>query len=159
MGDTEFLIFLSASSHRSHIVTFVMGIMALSLKARGAILFGFLMISIALWCFAIGGQMMSTNQVMSLNWIIAQMLGVVLVPPFWLLFTLSYTDRLKDLHRRMYGLIFLNSVVTMGLLIIPSLRPLLVIELLYDQVSGYLVNVDWLIGPYFWVHPSPHLLH
>lgn len=151
MGATEHTIFLTVSFIVA-IITFVMGIMAMGLKAKASTLFSLLMISIALWCFGIGGQMMSTTEAMSLHWIYGQMLGVVLVAPLWLLFTVYYSDNSDRIRPWMYPILFVNSVVVMVCLVVPSLRHHLVTELVYQEVLGYLVNVEWKIGPYFWVH-------
>ena len=151
MGATEYSIFLSASFIVA-ILTFVMGLLTIRLTSKGARSFGVMMFAISLWCLGIGAQMRSTSELQSLRWIFVQMLGVILVPPFWFLFTIFFTGREDELRWWHYVLIFINSVVVYVLLLTPSLRFLLVEELIYLQYEEFIVNADWVLGQYFFVH-------
>lgn len=151
MSATEYSIFLTASIIVS-ILVFVMSILAFGIKARGARLFGLLMLAIAIWCFAIGGQMISITAAQSLIWTQFQMLGVVLVPPLWLLFTLDFSGREKKMPWWQYLLLFANAVIMTVLLLVTGWRHLVVQEFIFESVNGYLVLIEWRLGPYFFVH-------
>ena len=151
MGATEYSIFLSASFIVA-ILTFAMGFLAFRLNSKGGRSFGLMMFAISIWCLGIGGQMRSTTELQSLRWIFVQMLGVVLVPPFWFLFTIYFAGREDELRWWHYVLIFINSVIVYVMLLSPSLRFLLVEELVYLKHQDFLVNADWVLGQYFFVH-------
>lgn len=151
MGATEYSIFLSASFIVA-ILTFAMGLLTFRLKSKGGRSFGLMMFAISIWCLGIGGQMRSTTELQSLRWIFVQMLGVILVPPFWFLFTIYFAGREDELRWWHYVLIFINSVAVYVMLITPSLRFLLVEELIYLKHQDFLVNADWVLGQYFFVH-------
>lgn len=134
------------------ILLFAMGILAIGIKTHGARLFGLLMLAIALWCFGTGGQMMSLTAQEGLRWVQIQMLGVVLVPPLWFLFTVAFSNRTHILRWWTYVLLFANAVIVSVLLMVPAWRGVFVKELIYTEVNGYLVITEWILGPYFFVH-------
>jgi diguanylate cyclase (GGDEF)-like protein len=126
-----------------------MAILSFGLKAKGARLFGFLMTAVAIWCFSISGQMLSASETMSEVWGIVMMIGVVFTPPIWLLFAHDYTGRMHTLTWWKLVLIFINPVITYILFVTPSLRYLIVEEIIYQNLNGYLISADWVIGRYF----------
>ena len=157
MGATQYTVFLAASFIVS-IITGVMGIVAFSIKARGARWFGVLMCMIALWCFAIAGQMLSTNEFMSNQWSIAMVFAVAMVPPFYMLFVYYFTGREKELRWWKIPLLFLNPVVAFTLFAIPATQYLMMTEFYYERIAGYLVVVGYDIGLYYPVHLASTIL-
>jgi len=148
---TEYYIFLSVS-FLSAISMFVLAIQAFSFRSKGAKMFGLLLLAVAVWNFGMGGSMMSVNESMAFYWTFLQMIGVLLVPPLWLLFTLAYTDASSSLRWWQVALLFANVFISLVLLWFPALRPLFVQAFHFEEVMGYQVIVNWTLGPYFWFH-------
>ena len=151
MGATEYSIFLAASFIMA-IITFVMAIASFGMRARGARLFGYLMIAIAMWCFGVGGQMLSITEQVSGYWLSLMMLGVVLTPPLWMIFAFVYANRGQELSWWQIALTFLNPLLVTIFFNVPQLRFLVVENIIYQPLNGYLVSVEWILGPYFLIH-------
>ena len=148
MDATEFSIFLGSSTLIA-VVVFVMGILALEIKEKSARWFGIMMIIIAIWSFSIAGGMLSPTETISVRWATGMIFGLCFVPVAFLLFVINFTGMEERFQWWKFVLVLIIPVLTLIVYLVPAWRILLIEEVTYIQHSGYIVNVDWIFGPFF----------
>lgn len=151
MDVAEYTIFLFASFITA-IFSFIMAVMAFNLKARGAIAFGFLSSLISLWCFAIGGKMLSATETIASVWAYGIAFAGSFAPPMFLVFAWYYANPKKNPSRLKMIIVFLEPIIAVAIFSIPSLSSLYIQQFFYTEVMGNLVTIGMKIGPYYWIH-------
>jgi hypothetical protein len=118
---------------------------------------GILLLASACWCVAYAGELTAPSFVMSEAWGKVAYLGIVVVPPSWLVFALAYSGRLGTAGRHRLPL----------LLLLLAIVPVLTVLATFAGPGAYLVwtsaspapggAVDPLAvshGLWFWVHTA-----
>lgn len=140
----------------SFLSVLVMLVLALRLftfpKERGAHTFGWLLLLVALWSFAVGGGMLTTTQQDAFLWILIRMAAVFAVPVVWLIFTLRFSGIVDRLRPVWIGLLSVIPMISFILLSTASHQNWFIVEIEYQQVGPYFVDVDWQISTLFWLH-------
>ncbi|MCD6356693.1 MAG: diguanylate cyclase [Anaerolineaceae bacterium] len=107
----------------------------------GSIPFVLLMISLAVWSSASvfeAGAVTAADKIFWSKW---QYLGIVAIPPLWLLFTAQYTENDKFLNKTVRWLIWIIPVVTLMLVLTNDLH-----KLIWTRV--YVLHENFNIGYY-----------
>ncbi len=119
---------------------------------RGTIIFIHLLIMIALWTFSIGAGLMADSEIISYRWAIFRMLGVVLVPFFWFLFSLKFVNQDRWLNAGIIVLMCIIPFISIVLMITNEYHQLFLKDIVFTRSDGYLNDETWILGPWFWVH-------
>ena len=119
----------------------------------GARQFALLMLAATVWSAAYGFEISSKDLAGITFWVRIEYIGIVLIPVFWLGFTLQYTGQHKWLTRRNWIIITIEPLLALVLFWTNSAH-----ELFWKDVelveSGNMTLATFTHGPGFWVHAA-----
>jgi len=107
-----------------------------------------LMLGVSGWLLGYAGQLASQEISAKVLWAKIAYLGIVVVPPAWLIFVLRFTQRDRWLTRRNLALLAIEPVITLFLVWTTELHGLHYRNIRLDPTNSFLV-VDF--GIWFWV--------
>jgi diguanylate cyclase (GGDEF)-like protein/PAS domain S-box-containing protein len=83
-------------------------------------------------------------------WLGIRMVGVVMVPVFWLLFALEFSGiRLKGYQKLLLWVIPAASYL---LFLTRAWQDLYVRRIHFSEIEGYMIDLSWTLGSLFWIH-------
>jgi len=137
----------------SAVVSVIVAVFALRRRhVPGAAALSAMMFAAAWWCAAYAGELLAASQTVKDLWARSEYVGIVLIGPCWLLFSLRYTGKLARTGWR-EALLFVVPAVTLLAAIGGSRAGLVWSDAgmkTFNGVSMYVVTH----GPWFWVHVS-----
>ena len=110
-----------------------------------------LMTAIAFWTLAYTFEVAAGSYETKLFWARLQYLGILAVPPMWLVFSLAYADRKDWLKSRTYALLAIEPVIILALVWTNDSHHLIWLQTEYISWSMPLV---YLYGSFFWIHAA-----
>jgi len=136
------------------IISIVLGVMAIYIHQQNRVTtyFAPMMFAVAEWLITSVFVCLSDGDHVTLLWIYARYVGLALMIPFFLIFTLRFTGRENLLSRIGIFAIFIIPVVTIIMSLTNDLHGLMIREIHYSM-DGPLLYVDSVAyGAYFWIH-------
>jgi diguanylate cyclase (GGDEF)-like protein/PAS domain S-box-containing protein len=130
----------------------VLALIALRYRKRSpeAYYLGLLMLSASLWTGAVGIQMLQETIGAARVWLAIRMVGVVMVPVFWLLFSLQFSGiYIKSFQKLAIGVI---PVAAYLLFLTRGGHNVFVRRIHFSEIQGYMIDLRWVLGPLFWIH-------
>ena len=132
----------------------IMAVQALRRRhVPGAAAFSAMMLAGAFWCAAYGGELLATTLAAKEMWAQVAYVGIVVVPPSWLVFCLRYTGRLHGRRRIALSLLYVVPALTVALVFLSPNA-----GLVWSSVRMVsLGTVDILVvthGSWFWAHTA-----
>jgi PAS domain S-box-containing protein len=118
--------------------------------AAGALAFMVLAAGTALWCLAYALENVVGELAVKVFWIKIQYLGVVVIPPAWLVFSLRFTGLDRLLSGRTTVLLAAPAALTLILVWTNDLHHLMW-SLVWLDLSGLFTMVAYTRGVWFWV--------
>ena len=119
----------------------------------GAAAFAAMMLAGAFWCAAYGGELLATTLTAKELWAQVAYVGIVVVPPSWLVFCLRYTGRLHGRRRIALSLLYVVPALTVALVFLGPHA-----GLVWSSVRmASLGTVDTFVvthGAWFWAHTA-----
>jgi diguanylate cyclase (GGDEF)-like protein/PAS domain S-box-containing protein len=115
--------------------------------AHRAVTFALLMVAVSVWTFATGWGMLRLTESGTFIWA-----GVISVPVLWLAFSLQFSSQEKWLtpsNILLFSIIPLTSIL---LMINTQSHHLFFKEIRSVVVTPFLIDDEWVLGPWFWVH-------
>lgn len=128
----------------------------LALRRRhvpGATALSAMMLAGAVWCASYGAELLAATPAAETLWARAAYLGIVAVPPCWLIFCLRYTGRMRRVHGRRLSLLFVVPILTVAFAF-ASPGPGLVWTSVRMVRMGALDSLAVTHGAWFWVHTA-----
>ncbi|MBI9045851.1 MAG: diguanylate cyclase [Anaerolineaceae bacterium] len=122
--------------------------------ARGATTFAYLSLTIAVWTFAIPMGMIAPNEEMNFFWAVIRMIAVIIIPVFWLILAIKFSDRTNLLKTS--NIIFWMIIPALSILLMVTTRQhqLFISEIKIISVGDNLIDEAWFFGPWFWIHTA-----
>lgn len=115
--------------------------------------FALMMFFAAWWALCAGLSAVGPTAEWALFWgVRLRFVGVILVIPALLFFTLAYTGRDPWLTRRNMGLVLIIPSISMLLVLSYTGHNLFVYDVVYEPVQGYWLRTAWSKGIWFGVH-------
>jgi len=136
------------------IISIVLGVMAIYIYRQNRVhtYFAPMMFAVAEWLITSVFVCMSNGDHVTLLWIYARYVGLALMIPYFLIFTLRFTGREKLLSRISLFAIFIIPIVTIIISLTNDFHGLMIKDIHYSM-DGPLLYVDAVTyGAYFWVH-------
>jgi len=136
------------------IISIVLGVMAIYIHQQNRVTtcFAPMMFAVAEWLITSVFVCLSDGSHVTLLWIYARYVGLALMIPFFLVFTLRFTGRENLLSHINLFAIFIIPVVTIIMSLTNDLHGLMIREIHY-AMDGPLLYVDSVAyGAYFWIH-------
>ena len=129
-------------------------------RVKPARVFAFLMVSVTIWTFA--SALALINQNPSQTYFLEQFkyIGILFIPPSWIVFSLQWTGRKNWLNKRKIYFLYLISILFLILIFTDSLHHLIWSSIEYVQIGSYLdISVIhgigwWLILAYSYFSPA-----
>jgi diguanylate cyclase (GGDEF)-like protein len=120
-------------------------------SSHGAIYLAYLFIATAIWSIFYTFELAAADFTISKYWLQAEYLGIVMVPVFWLLFCLRYSNIRRPDTQTFIILFSIIPLATLGFVLTNDLHQLLWAEI--SLISRYGINILALeYGSWFWVH-------
>ncbi|MFH1714946.1 MAG: diguanylate cyclase [Elusimicrobiota bacterium] len=135
------LVFVS-TCYLNALCSFLLGVLVLikSKKSYAKILF-FFYLSIVVWSIGLGSEVISPNKSIAYFWVVFLLIGVILIPPTFLHFVLSFTLKLRERLKVLVAAYIIAGVLLlfnfMGLLV-NDVRPIYYFNF-YVQPSMYYI--------------------
>jgi len=112
-----------------------------------------MMFAAAFWCATYAGELLATTEAAKDAWARAEYIGIVLIGPCWLLFSLRYTGKLQRKGWATPALLFVIPAATLVLALGGADFGLVWADAGMVRFGG--VDVFQVVhGPWFWVHVS-----
>ena len=119
-------------------------------RSREALYLGLLMLASSIWTGAVGIQMLQETIPAARLWLAVRMIGVVMVPVFWLLFALRFSGiKIRDYQKLMLWVV---PAAAYSLFLTRRFHTLFVRRIHFSEIQGYMIDLSWTLGPLFWVH-------
>ena len=120
-------------------------------SAKGSIPLLLLFISIAIWSFSYGFELIFSDHFMKSIWVNIEYFGIVSVPVFWFLFCLRYTNHQKPDNTRFFIYFSIVPFVTLILVWTNQLHHLIwTKQIITDSYGIKLLELEY--GIWFWFH-------
>lgn len=119
--------------------------------ATGAAAFALTMLASALWALFNALELGAADLPAKIFWLKFEYLGIVLLPPAWLVFALQYTGRIERLSRRAMLMLAIEPLTILLLLWTNDFHHLMFRHFGVRQ-SGILLAWDNLEGPFYWLN-------
>ena len=152
MSELQFHFFFVMAFLAAGLTTLMATIPIQQRTVRGAREFTFLLISIAIWTFAIGWGMITTSEQANFTWIVIRMAMVFATPVCWLAFALQFSDHAGWLKKPNIVLLCIVPLISLILMTTTWRHNLFLTDIDYIQVGPYLIDQTWHLGPWFWIH-------
>lgn len=120
-------------------------------RVRGASPFALLMLAVAEWTVTYVFELESNSLASKVSWVMAQYVGIVLVPVAWFAFALEYTGREQRLTRRNVLLLCFVPLVTLVLVWTNPFHHLMMEDVRLMRAGPY-AFLRIARGPAFWLH-------
>lgn len=133
------------------VIAGIAAVWAFRQSIRGNNAFAGVMAALSWWLIAYTFELNSTTLPDALLWGKVQYLGIVLVPPLWLLFVLRYTNIDHRLARRIPQALFVLAFTTLTLVWTNERHGLIWADVALGSVGGVQV-LEVRYGPWFLVH-------
>jgi diguanylate cyclase (GGDEF)-like protein/PAS domain S-box-containing protein len=112
-----------------------------------------MMFAAAFWCATYVGELLATTEAAKDLWARAEYIGIVLIGPCWLLFSLRYTGKLQRKGWGVPALLFVVPVATLILALGGTDVGLIWSDARMARIGG--AEIYRVVhGPWFWVHVS-----
>ena len=122
--------------------------------AKCAITIALLFLSITIWMTAILFGLIARTESASYAWSVIRMSGVFGSPVLWFILALKYSGNDKHLNLLTIALMCIVPLISLGLMISNNLHHLFLSGIIYEQHGPFLVDVQWLLGPWFPLHTA-----
>ncbi len=122
-------------------------------RVPGAVALGGLALATSLWLLTAALERNAMTLDEKLLWLRVQYLGIVLVPPAWLVFCVQYGARSGWFTRRRLGLLLIEPVLTLLLVWSNAFHGLVWSRVDLANLGGRAV-LELRYGPWFWVHAT-----
>ena len=120
--------------------------------AKCAATLGFLFLSITVWMGAILAGLVTGSETVSYFWSAIRMAGVFASPVFWFILALQYSGNDKHLKPAVILLLWIIPLFSLLLMISNNLHHLFLTGIIYEHHGPFLVDVEWILGPWFPIH-------
>ena len=152
MNDT-YGIFVTATMLAA-LVSLVVAVFALRRRhVPGAGALSAMMFAGAFWCATYAGELLATTEAAKDLWARAEYIGIVLIGPCWLLFSLRYTGKLQKRSWTAVVLLFVVPITTLILAFGGTDLGLIWSDASMVRIGG--ADIYRVVhGPWFWVHVS-----
>lgn len=100
--------------------------------------FAFSMTIVAIWAFAAAMALISSNASQTYFWEQIKYIGIFLIPPSWLIFSLQWTGRDKWITKEKIYIIYAISLLLLALVFTDSFHHLIWSNIEYVQIGPYL---------------------
>jgi len=119
-------------------------------RVKPARVFAFLMVSVTIWTFA--SALALINQNPSQTYFLEQFkyIGILFIPPSWIVFSLQWTGRKNWLNKRKIYFLYLISILFLILIFTDSLHHLIWSSIEYVQIGSYL-DISVIHGIGWWL--------
>ena len=107
-------------------------------RVKPARIFAFLMTSVTIWTFASALALISPNSTQTYFWEQFKYIGILLIPPSWIVFSLEWTGRKNWLNKRKISLLYAISLFFLILIFTDGLHHLIWNDIEYIQIGSYL---------------------
>ena len=143
-----------------YIITFIAMIIMLRLavyswKRRPAKCAGTLTLlfaSIIIWMAAILFGLVARTEAGSYFWSVVRMIGVFATPVFWIALALEYSENGRQIRPVIILLLSIVPIFSLILMISNNLHHLFLSGIIYERHSPFLIDVEWVLGPWFPIH-------
>jgi PAS domain S-box-containing protein len=105
---------------------------------KPARIFAFLMASVTVWTFASALALINPDPSQTYFWEQFKYIGILFIPPSWLVFSLQWTGRKNWLNKRKISIIYAISLLFLILIFTDSLHHLIWSNIEYIQIGSYL---------------------
>ena len=113
-----------------------------------------LFLSNTVWMGAILAGLLVQTEKVSYFWSVIRMTGVFASPVFWLILSLQYSGNDKRLRSFFYFILWIIPVFSLVLMISNNSHHLFLTEIIYERHGPFLVDVKWVLGPWFPLHTA-----
>ncbi|HBD95176.1 MAG: hypothetical protein A2015_04775 [Spirochaetes bacterium GWF1_31_7] len=115
-------------------------------KITGSNVFFFTLIGAFLWLLFYSFEISATNSAQAFFWFKLKYFGIILIYPSFLLFVLSFTNKLKMLKHWVIFLLFIEPVITLSILFFDGNSSIL--------FPSYIFNFEIIphFGVWYWIH-------
>jgi PAS domain S-box-containing protein len=117
----------------------------------GAVALCGLMLAVAWWSTGYAFELSGSSLSAQLTWAKIEYLGIVLLPPAWLVFALHYTGRERWLTGRFGVAVMAVPLVTLGLVWTNEFHGLIWSRVTLSM-DGPIPALELVHGPWFWIH-------
>jgi len=107
-------------------------------RVKPARIFAFLMASVTIWTFASALALINPNPTQTYFWEQFKYIGILFIPPSWIIFSLQWTGRKNWLNKRKISIIYAISLIFLILIFTDSLHHLIWRNIEYIQIGTYL---------------------
>ena len=150
---TELPILFIAVTLLAALVSSAIAAVALRRRAPGSAMLGVLMLASAFWCLTYAAELVAADLGTKVAWARLAYVGIVLIPPSWLVFCLRYTDRPRGAQAWLFGPLFIVPAVTVALVMLgPGPGMVWTSVSLESLAPSDALSVTH--GLWFWVHTA-----
>ena len=107
-------------------------------RVQPARTFAFSMAIVATWAFAAAMALISPNASQTYFWEQFKYIGILLIPPSWLIFSLQWTGRGKWITKKKIYIVYAISLLLLALIFTDSFHHLIWSNIEYVQIGPYL---------------------
>ncbi len=112
-----------------------------------------MMLSMSLWSACYGAEILASRLEVKLIWAKLEYIGIVSLPVFWLLFSLTFSGYMRRLHIQRQYLLWIFPLLTLGMVWTNELHHGIWSRYWIDPHSPFLLAV-YEHGWYFWIHTA-----